>query len=155
MKQNSVVRCGANDESQKKSSLHPEGRSSAAQPPDRSVCNTSNGRGQKRSEELEMPMKKRMAFEEENIRIRHGHDVKQPPGFKSPASGIDDRRDARIGGTNEKSTLLHGPEDSLVQVLARGRGPTEPGIVADVHQEVRSGANPFPAQIRERSLRSK
>ena len=66
-----------------------------------------------------MPMKKRLFFEEENVRVGQGQPLKQGVGLEAPTPRVDDRRHSRIGGADQKSALLHGPENRLMQMLTR------------------------------------
>ena len=52
-----------------------------------------------------------------------------------PAAGIDEGRNARVGGPQQVSRRLRGPDPGDLQVLVRRHRIAEPGVVADVDQQ--------------------
>ena len=53
------------------------------------------------------------------------------------AGGINNGTDPRIGSPNQIKTVLNRPEDRHGQMLIGRRCPAEPGIIGDIHEEVR------------------
>ena len=50
---------------------------------------------------------------------------------------IDHRRDAGIGGADDRQALLDGADSRLMKVLIGTRAGSEPGVVGDVEQPAR------------------
>ena len=51
------------------------------------------------------------------------------------AMRVDNRRDAIIGGADERQALLDGAHAGLMEVLARAGRVAEPAIVGDIDQQ--------------------